>query len=95
MAKAKARAQHIIVSSEKKADEILEKLHKGSSFEAMAARFSRCPSAKQGGDLGEFSKGEMVKSFDKAVFTGPLNEVIGPVKTQFGYHLIKVLERWN
>ncbi|BEU05339.1 peptidyl-prolyl cis-trans isomerase [Agarivorans sp. OAG1] len=95
MAKAQARAQHIIVSSEKKALEILEKLNKGSSFEAMALRFSSCPSAKQGGDLGEFAKGDMVKSFDKAVFSGPLNEVIGPVKTQFGFHLIKVNERWS
>ncbi len=95
MAKATARAQHIIVSSEKKANEIREKLNKGSTFEAMAARFSSCPSAKDGGDLGEFTKGEMVKSFDKAVFSGPLNQVLGPVKTQFGYHLIKVTERWN
>ncbi|GDY26335.1 MULTISPECIES: peptidylprolyl isomerase [unclassified Agarivorans] len=95
MAKAKARAKHIIVSSEKKANEIVEKLNKGSSFEAMAARFSCCPSAKEGGDLGEFVKGEMVKSFDKAVFSGPLNQVLGPVKTQFGYHLIKVTERWD
>jgi peptidyl-prolyl cis-trans isomerase C len=45
--------------------------------------------------LGSFEKGEMVKSFDKAVFSGPLNQVLGPVKTQFGYHLIKVSERWD
>jgi peptidyl-prolyl cis-trans isomerase C len=95
MAKATARAQHIIVNSEKKALEVLEKLNKGSSFEAMAARYSSCPSAKKGGDLGSFVKGEMVKSFDKAVFSGPLNQVLGPVKTQFGYHLIKVTERWD
>ena len=66
---------------------------KGADFSQMAKRFSTCPSGKRGGDLGEFSKGDMVKSFDDAVFKGELLTVLGPVRTKFGFHLIKVLYR--
>lgn len=93
MARARAHALHILVSSEKQANEILDKLKKGADFAGMARRFSTCPSKKHGGDLGEFHKGDMVKPFDQAVFSGELFKILGPVKTQFGYHLIKVVDR--
>ena len=95
MARARAQALHILVSSEKQANDILDKLKKGADFGAMALRYSTCPSKKQGGDLGEFRQGDMVKPFDKAVFSGELFKILGPVKTQFGYHLIKVIDRSN
>ena len=59
----------------------------------LAQQHSTCPSGKQGGDLGEFGPGQMVKEFDEVVFSAPLNEVQGPVKTQFGYHLLEVTSR--
>ena len=67
------------------------------TFEFVAEKFSGCTSAAQGGDLGTFKRGDMVPEFDKAVFdlsvAGPLGTIQGPVKTQFGHHLIKVVER--
>ena len=88
-----AAALHILVKTEKLAQEIMAKLEKGSSFDHLAKRYSSCPSARNGGDLGEFRKGQMVPAFDKAVFSCPLLQPYGPVKTAFGYHIIKVLWR--
>lgn len=88
-----AAALHILVKTEKLAQEILTKLEKGSSFDYLAKRHSSCPSARNGGDLGEFKQGVMVGPFDKAVFSCPLLTPFGPVKTKFGYHIIKVLYR--
>lgn len=93
MAKKKASALHILVKTEREAQMLLKKLEKGADFETLAKRFSTCPSKKRGGDLGEFRQGDMVRPFDQAVFKGPLRQVIGPVKTQHGFHLIKVLYR--
>ena len=62
-------------------------------FEDAAKEFSSCPSNAQGGDLGEFGKGQMVPEFDQAVFAAEVVKVVGPVKTQFGYHLIKVEDK--
>ncbi|MBA3989132.1 peptidylprolyl isomerase PpiC [Aliidiomarina maris] len=90
---AKAAAVHILVDSEKKALELKAELAKGANFAELAKRHSLCPSGKQGGDLGEFRRGDMVKAFDQVVFNKPVLEVHGPVKTQFGYHLIKTLYR--
>ena len=95
MARVKAHALHILVKSERQAQDLLKKLEHGAKFDLLAKRFSICPSAKKGGDLGTFNKGQMVKPFDKAVFDGELFKVLGPVKTQFGYHLIKVIDRSN
>ncbi len=71
----------------------LAKLERGISFDHLAKRYSKCPSGRNGGDLGEFQQGAMVGPFDRAVFSCPLLKPYGPVKTKFGYHIIKVLYR--
>jgi peptidyl-prolyl cis-trans isomerase C len=83
-------AAHILVNSEKDAQNILARLEKGESFEALAKRFSKCPSKSKGGNLGWFGKGDMVPEFENAAFNAKKGEVVGPVKTEFGYHLILV-----
>ena len=88
-----AAALHILVKEEKLAQEILAKLERGVSFVHLAKRYSKCPSGRNGGDLGEFNQGVMVGPFDKAVFSCPLLKPYGPGKTKFGYHIIKVLYR--
>jgi len=90
---AKASAVHILVKTKNEADTIKQKLAKGESFAALAKKYSTCPSGKKGGNLGEFPPGKMVKAFDNVVFKKPILEVHGPIKTQFGYHLIKTLYR--
>ncbi|CAD5248180.1 peptidyl-prolyl cis-trans isomerase C (rotamase C) [Alteromonas sp. 38] len=90
---ASASALHILVKTEKEAFSILEQLKKGKDFSTLAKRHSTCPSGKRGGDLGEFRRGQMVKAFDDVVFKKELLKVHGPVKTRFGYHLIKTLYR--
>ncbi|MCJ8321955.1 MAG: peptidylprolyl isomerase PpiC [Colwellia sp.] len=89
----KASAVHILVKSEKLAREIMKLLAKGVPFSKLAKKHSICTSAKRGGDLGEFKRGQMVKGFDEVVFTKPLLKVHGPIKTKFGYHVIKTLYR--
>lgn len=89
----KATARHILVESEQKCQELKEKIANGTDFAEIAKEFSSCPSGKNGGDLGEFGPGMMVPEFDKVVFSAPINEVQGPVKTQFGYHLLEVTSR--
>ena len=88
-----ASARHILVETEEVCNDLKEQIENGGDFAAVAAEFSACPSGKTGGDLGQFSKGQMVKEFDDVVFAEELNKVHGPVKTQFGYHLIEVTER--
>ncbi len=83
-------AKHILVESKEKAEEILEKINNGVSFEDAALEFSSCPSSNQGGSLGEFGRGRMVPEFENAAFELAVGEVSGPVQTQFGYHIIKV-----
>lgn len=87
-----AAALHILVKHESQAKDILQQLKKGAKFQALAKKYSTCPSGKKGGDLGEFSKGAMVPAFDKVCFSG---ELITPhlVKTKFGWHIVKVLYR--
>jgi len=77
----------------KEIDEILLRLEEGESFEDLARIFSQDPSASEGGSLGYIQKGEMVKPFEDAAFNAPLNKVIGPVETRFGFHLIRVDDR--
>jgi peptidyl-prolyl cis-trans isomerase C len=86
-------AAHILVKREDQAKDILAKIKAGENFGEMAKKFSTCPSGKRGGDLGWFTRGKMVKEFEKAAFEGQKGAVVGPVKTEFGYHLIKVLEQ--
>jgi Parvulin-like peptidyl-prolyl isomerase len=88
-----AAALHILVKEETLAQEILKKLERGIRFDHLAKRYSRCPSGRNGGELGEFKQGAMVGPFDQAVFSCPLLKPYGPVKTKFGYHIIKVLYR--
>lgn len=88
----KIKARHILVEQEFEAQDLVKKLGEGSSFEDLAGKFSKCPSGRRGGDLGEFGKGRMVKSFEDAAFALGVNEVSGPVRTQFGYHLIQRYE---
>lgn len=87
----KISAQHILVDHEFEAKDILRKLEMGDSFEKLAKDYSNCPSGQQGGNLGEFSKGMMVREFEQVAFNLAVNEVSSPVKTRFGYHLIKRL----
>ncbi|MAB78024.1 MAG: peptidylprolyl isomerase [Planctomycetes bacterium] len=90
---ARASARHILVDSQEFCSELKSKIAAGESFADLAEKHSSCPSGKQGGNLGEFGPGQMVKEFDEVVFKAPLNEVQGPVKTQFGYHLLEVTDR--
>ncbi len=87
---ARATARHILVSTEAKCNELKAAIEGGADFAQVAKENSTCPSSRQGGDLGSFGPGQMVKEFDTVVFSAPLNVVQGPVKTQFGYHLLEV-----
>lgn len=91
---ASVTAKHILMASEEELLSVKEEIESGTkTFEEAAKEYSTCPSGKSGGSLGTFGKGQMVKEFEEASFTGELNTIIGPVKTQFGYHLIWVDDR--
>lgn len=90
---AKASARHILVDTEAQCHELKARIEAGEDFADMAKEFSNCPSGKQGGDLGEFGPGQMVKEFNDVVFSAEPNTVQGPLQTQFGYHLIEVTSR--
>ncbi len=90
---AKATARHILVDSEEICLELKREIEEGANFADVAKENSSCPSGATGGDLGEFSPGMMVPEFDAVVFSAPINTVQGPVKTQFGYHLLEVTSR--
>lgn len=83
-------ASHILVEDEEKANEIVKEIKGGMSFEDAALKHSTCPSKEQGGNLGEFGRGQMVPEFDQAAFAMEVGPISEPVKTQFGYHIIKV-----
>lgn len=89
----KVNAAHILVKGEDKAKELLERINSGGSFAELAREFSDCQSGKRGGELGFFGRGQMVREFELAAFDGEKGSVVGPVKTQFGWHLIKVLDK--
>ena len=88
----KVHAQHILVKTEDEALAILFDLKRGKSFEEAAKEKSLCPSKNKGGDLGWFGRNMMVKEFETAAFALKPNELSRPVKTQFGWHIIKVVE---
>ncbi len=89
----RASAYHILVKTKEEAENLKQQLAKGANFQQLAKKHSICPSRKRGGDLGEFNRGDMVKAFDDVVFKKALFEVHGPVKTKFGFHLIKTVYR--
>lgn len=89
----RASARHILVATEDQCNELKTKIEGGASFGEVAKEHSQCPSGQRGGELGEFGKGQMVPEFDAVVFSAPVNEVQGPVRTQFGYHLLEVTAR--
>lgn len=89
----RASARHILVKTEEQCQSLKAEIENGASFDELAKQHSQCPSGQQGGDLGEFGRGQMVKEFDTVVFSAPIGEVQGPVKTQFGYHLLEVTKR--
>lgn len=82
-------AKHILVEQGYEAEDLIKKLKEGHSFESLANKFSKCPSGRNGGDLGEFERGRMVEAFDSAAFALEVDEISPPVRTRFGYHLIK------
>ena len=90
---ARATARHILVGTEEQCNELKQQILNGADFAQLAQAHSQCPSGRQGGDLGSFGRGQMVPEFDQVVFSAPLNEVQGPVKTQFGFHLLEVTSR--
>ena len=88
---ATVHAKHILVAEETECLAVLESIKNGEkTFEEAAMDCSTCPSKAQGGDLGEFGRGQMVKEFEDAAFDAEIGKIVGPVQTQFGYHLIKV-----
>ena len=88
-----ASARHILVSTEQECLDLKAKLESGAAFDSLAKQHSSCPSGKSGGELGEFGPGQMVKEFDEVVFKEEVGKVHGPVKTQFGYHLLEITKR--
>lgn len=89
-----ANARHILVATESECLKLKAEIEAGADFGEVAKLNSSCPSRMRGGDLGTFAPGQMVKEFDEVVFSGPVGTVLGPVKTQFGYHLIEITKRW-
>ena len=91
---ATASARHILVANEVMCNDLKEKINNGeTTFEDAAKEYSECPSGQDGGELGSFPKGAMVPEFDKVVFNDEIGVVHGPVKTQFGWHLLEVTKR--
>ena len=89
----KASARHILVKTEAECLKLKKEIEGGKDFAQVARQHSDCPSGQDGGDLGEFSPGQMVEEFDKVVFSGEAGKTLGPVKTEFGYHLIQITKR--
>ena len=90
---ATASARHILVDTEEECLQLKDRIEAGEDFAELARAHSNCPSKAQGGDLGQFGPGKMVKEFDAVVFSADIYTVQGPVKTQFGYHLLEVTSR--
>ncbi|QEM81453.1 peptidylprolyl isomerase [Halomonas binhaiensis] len=88
-----ATARHILVDTEAQCLALKSEIENGLDFADAAREHSSCPSGRQGGELGSFGPGQMVREFDEVVFSGELNKVHGPVKTQFGYHLLEITSR--
>lgn len=90
---AKASARHILVDSEDFCNDLIEKIKTGEDFAQLAKEHSKCPSGRNGGDLGEFGPGQMVPEFDTVVFNEAVGIPHGPVKTDFGFHIVEITSR--
>lgn len=90
---ARASARHILVPTAEQAEDIKSQIAAGADFADMARQHSTCPSGARGGDLGQFSPGQMVREFNDVCFNDEVGVVHGPVQTQFGFHLIEVTDR--
>lgn len=88
-----ASARHILVDSEAQCLQLKTDIENGADFAQVAREHSSCPSSRDGGNLGTFGRGQMVREFDEVVFSAPVGVVQGPVRTQFGYHLVEVTAR--
>ena len=89
----RATARHILVDSQETAESLKTEIEAGADFADVARQHSSCPSSNDGGNLGEFGRGQMVPEFDTVVFSEAVGETHGPIKTQFGYHLIEITSR--
>lgn len=87
------KASHILVKTEAEAKKLKEEIENGKDFAQAAKEVSLCPSGQNGGDLGYFSRGQMVKEFENAAFSMEIGEISNPVKTQFGYHLLYLTDK--
>jgi peptidyl-prolyl cis-trans isomerase C len=92
-ATARASARHILVKTKEECEKVKAEIAGGAIFTDMARKYSQCPSGKKGGDLGEFSPGQMVPEFDQVVFQEEVGKVHGPIRTEFGYHLVEITRR--
>jgi len=90
---AKASARHILVETEEVCEGLKNEINDGKDFAEVAKENSKCPSGQKGGELGEFSPGQMVPEFDQVVFKEEVGKVHGPIKTQFGFHLVEITSR--
>ena len=88
-----ASARHILVESEAECVDLIKQIEDGADFADLASKHSKCPSGKRGGELGSFGPGRMVREFDEVVFRDEVGKPHGPVKTQFGYHIVEITER--
>ena len=88
----RVNASHILVKDETEANAIAFDVKRGENFEEIAKEKSTCPSGKNGGNLGWFGRNQMVKEFEDACFNANKGDIIGPIKTQFGYHIIKIID---
>ena len=88
-----AQARHILVDSQETCQDLKNQIENGADFGELARQHSSCPSGRNGGDLGTFGPGQMVPEFDRVVFSAEVGTVQGPVRTQFGFHLLEVTER--
>lgn len=86
-------ALHILTRTKNQAKAVIMRVNNGESFKQLARQFSNCPSGKVGGDLGWFQRGQMVPEFEKAAFETPIGEMSDPVQTEFGWHVIKVIDK--
>ncbi|MDO5542204.1 MAG: peptidylprolyl isomerase [Acinetobacter sp.] len=85
-----AIVRHILVKDKETCEQLKKRIQSGGDFAKIAKQFSTCPSGKKGGELGEVKKGQLVPVIDKLVFTAAERVLHGPVKSQFGFHLVEI-----